>query len=70
MSPEEAKAYNQFKTGLTFAEIFWMLRSPSEDSKDWPKGISRHTVLGKWRQIKLIMWEEIKYHHQLEFKED
>jgi hypothetical protein len=65
----EIEEYNKFRTGLKFEDVFWMLRVSSEDSKDWHKGITRHTVLGKWREIKLIMWEEAKYQFQLEFKE-
>ena len=58
--PEELKEYRQMKTHLTFDEVFWMIRSPSDDSSDWPKGISRHTVLGKWHQVKLEMWDHLQ----------
>lgn len=56
---EEQEAYNNFRTGLSFSEIFWMLRSPSEDPKDWPN-ITYHTVLGKWHQIKLEMFSQMR----------
>jgi len=47
--------YKEFKTGYTFADIRQMLWSYSEDPRDW-RHVTRHTVLGKWREIKLKMW--------------
>lgn len=69
---EPLLSYDEFRTGYEFADIFWMIRSPSDDSRDWPKGISRHTVLGKWREIKLEMYAEYKrayheYHEEVPF---
>lgn len=49
--------YDRFRTGFTFAEVRTMLWSYSEDPRDWPRGISRHTVLGRWREIKLEMYD-------------
>lgn len=34
--------------------MFWM---PAHDSSAW-KYKGRHTVLGKWHQIKLELWEQ------------
>lgn len=72
-------AYDDFRTGLTFAEVFTMIWSNSDDARNWPKGSAvpkyrkdqprkktagrRHTVLGKWRQIKLEMYEQYLYAH-------
>jgi hypothetical protein len=49
--------YDRFRTGLTFDEVRQMLWSPSGDPKDWRR-VTRHTVLGKWREIKLQMYNE------------
>lgn len=49
--------YDEFRTGLTFYDVRQMLWSWSDDNRDWPH-VSRHTVLGKWRQIKLAMYAE------------
>jgi hypothetical protein len=68
MTSIEAKEYSEFRTGLTFSEVFWLLRSGSDDPRDWPKGITRHTVLGKWHQIKLEMWSEYKHMFQIEYE--
>jgi hypothetical protein len=76
MSEEERKAYEAFRTGLTFKDVYDMVWSYSNDPKDWPKGTAspkpgkrkkktagrRHTVLGKWREIKLEMW--YRYNNQ------
>lgn len=50
--------YDEFRTGFTFREIRQMLWSYSDDPKDWHKGVTRRTVLGKWREIKQQMWFE------------
>jgi hypothetical protein len=71
---EELKAYEAFRTGLTFQDVYEMIWSYSDDPRDWPKAPAvpklkrdgkktagrRHTVLGKWREIKLAMWEDHK----------
>ena len=51
-------SYKDFRTGLKYRDVYEMLWSYSEDNKDWHPGISRHTVLGKWHEIKLEMYEE------------
>lgn len=81
MCEEELKAYNSFRTGYTFFDIYQMLWVNSDDPKDWPKasasakdGIKkkrtagrRHSVLGFWRQLKLEMWENMKKEFGNEF---
>lgn len=53
----EAREYQAFRTGLTFALVRQMLYSPSADPADWIYR-RRGTVLGHWHQIKMEMWNE------------
>ena len=48
--------YHQFKTGFTFADIYDMFWTPNPDPNQW-RYKRRNTILGKWREIKLSMWE-------------
>lgn len=43
-------AYNEFRTGLTFAEVYYMIYNRPHKR--------RHGVLGKWREIKLAGYEK------------
>lgn len=44
--------YDQFRTGLTFRDVYRML---------WTRKYKRRRgVLGYWRQLKLEMWEEFQ----------
>lgn len=56
-SKERLLTYKEFRTGLTFYEVYQMLWSNSEDSKDW-KYKRRGTILGMWRMLKKQMYEE------------
>ncbi len=49
--------YEDFRTGLTYADVFAMLWVWDEDSTKW-RHKGRHTVLGLWRQIKRELWAE------------
>jgi hypothetical protein len=49
--------YDDFRTGFTFTDIFQMFWKPEHDPSKW-KYKRRNTVLGKWHQIKLEMWNE------------
>lgn len=49
--------YDDFRTGLTFKQVRDQLYVASEDSEDWVYK-RRHTVLGRWRMLKLEMWED------------
>lgn len=49
--------YDDFRTGLTFGEVRMMFWSYNEDSSTW-RYKRRGTVLGKWHQIKLEMYDE------------
>jgi hypothetical protein len=51
------QSYDDFRTGLTFAEVVQMLKVDSEDPKDW-RYKRRHTVLGFWRMIKQGMYDQ------------
>jgi hypothetical protein len=43
--------YDEFRTGLTFAEVRRMLWSASDDPRDW-RYKSRGVVLGTWHELK------------------
>lgn len=51
--------YDEFRTGLTFADVRALLKV--EQDRAYAEGrymwVSRSTVLGRWREIKLNMWE-------------
>lgn len=55
--------YEEFRTGYTFKEIRRILlidaRRKYEITNQYVF-ISRHTVLGRWRQIKLEMWNQFQ----------
>lgn len=48
--------YDRFRTGETFASVRAELYTPSNDPADW-KYKRRHTVLGRWHQLKQSMWQ-------------
>lgn len=58
-SEMEWRAYQRFKTGLTFAEIARSMYSTSDDPKDWPRR-TRGTILGSWWATKQRMWRELQ----------
>ena len=49
------KDYDSFKTGLNYYEVWQALRQEKEAGKR--HHITRHTVLGKWHEMKLSMYE-------------
>ena len=51
--------YRDFRTGETFQSIKDLLWVSSDDPNDWVYR-RRNTVLGKWREIKLNMWDDHK----------
>lgn len=53
----EPPPYDDFRTGLTFADVRQMLWSYDPDPSTW-RHKRRHTVLGLWRQIKREMYDE------------
>lgn len=50
--------YRRLKTGLRYYDVFTLLMDYSTDRDEW-KYKRRHTVLGKWHEIKQSQW---KYH--------
>lgn len=50
-------SYDQFRTGLTYRDVYELFCTGSDDPVDW-RYKRRHTVLGKWREIKQQMWRE------------
>jgi hypothetical protein len=53
----EILAYQKYRTGYTFAEVRRMLWVDNDDPSTWPKGVTRRTVLGRWREIKRGMFD-------------
>lgn len=49
--------YNDFRTGMTFADVRALLWVSNSDPSTW-RHKRRHTVLGLWREIKLNLWEQ------------
>ena len=53
--------YHKFRTGLTYQEVSGMVWSYSDNPATWPLAHHtrrRHTVLGKWKQLKQEMHRE------------
>lgn len=49
--------YDDFRTGETYQSIYMQFWRGSDDPSLWVNK-RRHTVLGRWRQVKLSMWDE------------
>ena len=49
--------YEDLRTGETFASVRQQFWSGNEDPSTWVNK-RRHTVLGRWYQIKQSMWRE------------
>lgn len=57
----EPLSYYEFRTGIRYQEVSDMVWSYQDDPATWPLAHHtkrRHTVLGKWRQIKQEMYAE------------
>jgi len=50
--------FRSFKTGLTYYEVWQVLRQEKEIGKR--QHVTRHTVLGKWHEMKLFMFEALQ----------
>jgi hypothetical protein len=48
-------AYQDFRTGLTFARVREMMVTGDPDPKEWRQK-RRHSVLGFFRELKLQFW--------------
>jgi hypothetical protein len=51
-----SKDYKDFKTGLDFVQVWEILKN--EQLHEKRKHVTRHTILGKWHEIKLRMWND------------
>lgn len=49
--------YDELRTGLTYSDVYEQFWIGSEDPSMWANK-RRHTILGRWREIKLGMWQE------------
>ena len=52
---EEILSYNEFRTGLTFRAVYDILKSEARiafNREGRRMFVTRHTVLGRWREIK------------------
>ncbi len=55
----EPLSYDAFRTGLTFETVFWMIKVEAQAAEVRGERMffGRNTVLGRWREIKLKMYE-------------
>ena len=49
--------YDAFRTGLTYKDVWEMLRNDSDDRAKW-KHKSRGVILGMWHELKLQLYEQ------------
>lgn len=54
--PHCGMKYRNLNTGLSYYDVFMLLKDYSKDSADWTYK-RRNTVLGKWHEIKKQMWD-------------
>jgi len=48
--------YQAMRTGLTYRDVFGMFWVGGKDPSTW-KQKRRNTILGRWHQLKLEMWD-------------
>lgn len=53
--PHCGMTYGEFRTGLTYGDVYLMLWSHSDDPTTW-RYKRRHTILGLWMSIKRDQW--------------
>jgi hypothetical protein len=51
------KGYDAFRTGLTYKDVWNMLRDDSDDRANW-RYKSRGVILGMWHELKLQLYEQ------------
>lgn len=49
-------AYRDLRTGLRYVDVHRSMHDCSPNPADW-KRKTRHTVLGRWHQLKLHLWD-------------
>lgn len=47
--------YGEFRTGMSYRGIFELLMDNSDDPSEWHNK-TRHTILGKWHELKKQWW--------------
>lgn len=52
--------YRNFRTGLTYGDVWLMFWTPQDAPRDEWKYKSRGVVLGKWHEIKQLFWNQHK----------
>jgi hypothetical protein len=55
--------YDRFRTGLTYGEVWEMMRNDSDDREEWSYK-TRGVVLGMWHELKLQMWQQLLEAHE------
>ena len=53
--PSCGLTYGEFRTGMSYREVFELLMDNSDDPAEWHNK-TRHTVLGKWHELKKQWW--------------
>jgi hypothetical protein len=48
-------SYDEYRTGMSFAQVKELMWNASEDPRDW-RWRGRRAVLGLWRELKLGFW--------------
>ncbi len=50
--------YAEFRSGLTFSEVRYtlMVEQHAARARGEDMYVTRHTVMGRWKQLKLAMW--------------
>jgi hypothetical protein len=58
------KLYEKFRTGLTFKDVSKILYREQQRLREqnYYMFITRHTILGRWREIKLDMFKPYREH--------
>ena len=53
--PSCGLTYGELRTGMSYREVFELLMDNSDDPAEWHNK-TRHTVLGKWHELKKQWW--------------
>lgn len=51
------RGYDKFRTGLSYCDVWEMLRDDSDDPRDWRRK-SRGVILGMWHELKLQLFHK------------
>jgi len=55
--------YDQFRTGLTYSDVYEMLIVDTDDRSRW-RYKTRGVVLGMWHELKLQMYQQLLDAHE------